>query len=50
MSHLARNARGPNPVRRAWRVFYDPGQGEFGILWSLRKTAGEIVEAAGEPG
>src|SRR5882762_1223302 len=32
------------------RVFYDPGQGEFGILWSLRKTAGEIVEAAGEPG
>src|SRR5712692_5403511 len=32
------------------RVFYDPGQGEFGVLRSLRETAGEIVEAAGEPG
>src|SRR6267142_280009 len=32
------------------RVFHDPGQSEFGVLRSLRKTAGEIVEAAGEPG
>src|SRR5260370_34976761 len=32
------------------RVFHDPGQGEVGVLRSLRKTGGEIVEAAGEPG
>src|SRR6266852_3011631 len=31
-------------------VFYDPGQGEVGVLGSLCETAGEIVETAGEPG
>src|SRR5258708_4891285 len=32
------------------RVFHDPGQGELGVLGSLRETAGEIVQTAGEPG
>src|SRR5258708_2989253 len=32
------------------RVFYDPRQGEFGVLRSLRETAGEIVQTSGEPG
>src|SRR2546429_9363331 len=32
------------------RVFHDPGQGELGVLRSLRETTGEIIETAGEPG
>src|ERR1700719_191485 len=31
-------------------VFYYPVQGELGVLRSLRETAGEIVQTAGEPG
>ena len=31
-------------------VFYDPGEGEVGILGSLRQATGEIIEAVGEPG
>src|SRR6266852_2333314 len=31
-------------------VFYDPGQGEVGVLGSLREAACEIVETAREPG
>ena len=31
------------------RVPHDPRKGEFGIFRSLRQTAREIVEAAGEP-
>src|SRR5260370_10793561 len=32
------------------RVFYDPCQGEVGVLGSLRESAGEIVGAARGPG
>ncbi len=32
------------------RVFDDPGKREISVFGGLRETAGEIVEAAGEPG
>ena len=32
------------------RVLDDPGEGEVGVFGGLGQAAGEIVEAAGEPG
>src|SRR5260370_25826514 len=29
---------------------YDPGEREFGVVGSLRETAGKIIQASGEPG
>src|SRR5260370_8187479 len=37
-------------IRARARVFHDPGQGEFGVLGSLRETAGEIVQTVADPG
>ena len=31
-------------------VFHDPGESEVGVFGSLRQAAGEIVEAARQPG
>src|SRR5438045_8837490 len=31
------------------RVFDDPGEGEFGVFWSLREAAREVVQSTRHP-
>src|SRR5256885_17078986 len=31
------------------RVFDDPGEGEFGVFWSLREAAREVVQSTSHP-